>query len=190
MKRLFIAIGIRPDRVFLSLLGEFRSLLIREQIKWVGLKNIHITVKFLGETEEERIPGIIMLLNKLAGSTPDFSFCLSGLGIFGSSYNPRVIWAGISPFEELAALMNMARKEFETLGYEADRQNLVPHLTLGRIRSLKNPRGFHAALERYREISSGPMEAGDLILFESKLRQSGPEYHTLAAVPLKKNLPG
>ncbi|MFH1295953.1 MAG: RNA 2',3'-cyclic phosphodiesterase [Bacteroidota bacterium] len=189
MKRLFVAIKIDPDTDFLQTFKEFRLSLSHEKIKWVEEQNIHITVKFLGETPENRIQGITETLRGLAESTENFSFSLTGLGVFGSSYNPRVIWVGIRPYDELANLLKNARDEFELLGFAGDRQNLVPHLTLGRVKYLADVKRFQQTLNRFNEISSLPIAAEKLILVESILRSSGPEYQSLAFYPLLKSSP-
>ncbi|TSA28004.1 MAG: RNA 2',3'-cyclic phosphodiesterase [Bacteroidetes bacterium] len=181
MKRLFVAVKINPDPDFLHSFLELRHSLSHEKIRWVEERTIHITVKFLGETAESRIPEITETVRGLAESTEDFEFSLTGLGVFGSFYNPRVIWVGIHPYHCLAALLKKARAEFTLLGFADDRQNLVPHLTLGRIKYLHDKTGFRQILIRFGKISSEPLAAEKLILFESILRPSGPEYHLLSS---------
>ena len=179
MKRLFAAVRISPDENFLKSFRILRSGLRTESIKWVEEQKIHVTIKFFGETEERLIPGISESLKGISQNTPVLNFSLSGLGIFGSSYQPKVIWAGIEPYEQLSSLMKRTRKEMEKLGFESDRQNIVPHLTLGRIKFLKDKELFMKALDASRNIRTEPMMVQECILFESILRKEGPEYITL-----------
>jgi 2'-5' RNA ligase len=179
MKRLFTAIKIHPDKDFLAKFRELKHGLRSEQIKWVEEHNIHITLKFFGETSEDQIAGICSVLKKRASQTPVFEMRLTGLGIFGSSYAPKVIWAGIEPYNELSSLMRTIHADLQVLGYTPDRQNLVPHLTLGRIRTLNDKVIFNRATEQYKNIASQTMTAGEMILFESILRREGPEYIAL-----------
>lgn len=160
--------------------------LMIHKIKWVEEENLHITLKFFGETPEEKIPEISNILHSVASSSPAFTFRFEGLGIFGSSYNPKVIWAAVKPYEDLSFFIQLLKKGLVVAGFPEDRQNPVPHLTLGRVRTIKDARHFQKVLESNRTISSQPMSADTLILFESILRQSGPEYYVTESYSLKK----
>jgi 2'-5' RNA ligase len=188
MKRLFAALKINPDKDFLNQLQQLKDKFRHERIKWVEEHNIHVTLKFLGETDEKKIPDIVRILEAVAGETPDFAFSLKNLGIFGSSYDPRVIWAGIEPFEELASLMRVTREKMAAIGFEPDRQNLVPHLTLGRIKALNDKKLFQTILDQNKSISSQEMKAGSIILYESILKKEGPVYAALQTFQLRKKL--
>ena len=181
IKRLFCAVKILPDDNFLESYRDLREALANERIKWVEEQNIHITLKFFGDTEVKRIPEISHVLENAGKRIPVFSFSLKGLGIFGSSYEPRVIWVGIEPYRELAEAMKVLRDELKKIGFEPDRQNLVPHLTLGRIKFLKDKLAFRKVVDDFRNISSGEIRVDSFILFESLLKREGPEY-----IPLKK----
>ena len=186
MKRLFLAIRINPDPKFLETITRLRYSLSGEKIKWVEEKNIHITIKFLGETDERLIADIRRVSGKIAELTDDFQFQLSELGIFGSSYKPRVIWVGINPHDKLAELMKKASLEFESIGYRAGRQNLVPHLTLGRIKAIQDKILFQKAIDKFKGLSSQTLSAKCLNLYESILRPAGPEYISIESFPLNK----
>ena len=183
MKRLFAAVKIEPGELFLKSFRELRNRLGSESIKWVEENNIHITVKFFGDTDESLIPRMSGSLRKIADTGQVLNFRLSGIGIFGSSYQPRVVWTGIEPHEPLALLMKTAQLEMVPLGFEADRQNLVPHLTLGRIKYLKDKQLFQKALESFRSIHSDQLNVKECILYESILRKEGPLYITLEKFP-------
>lgn len=190
MKRLFTALKIHPDQEFLSTYREIKQQLFHEKIKWVEDQNIHITLKFFGETLEEKIPEISSVIGKRASITQSFDLRLAGLGIFGSSYAPKVIWVGIEPYAELSSLMKKIHDDLNIIGFESDRQNLVPHLTLGRIKLLRDKIIFNRTLERYGSISSALLPVSEIILFESILHREGPEYIAVNKFPLvKKNSP-
>jgi RNA 2',3'-cyclic 3'-phosphodiesterase len=183
MKRLFVAIKISPDKKFLDQLHSLISSLHNERIKWVEEHNIHVTLKFFGETEERLIPGISGALRNVASGVNPFSLCLKNLGIFGSRYDPRVVWTGIEPFGDLATLMKQIRDEMIPLGFVPDRQNLVPHLTLGRIKNILDKPGFQRTIDSFRDISSEMMRVNSFVLFESILRKEGPVYYALETFP-------
>ena len=185
MKRLFIAIKIQPDKAFLDQLLQLKQQLKHERVKWVEDQNIHITLKFLGDTEVKKIPDIERVLEQVAASHSPFAIQLVRLGIFGSRYDPRVIWAGIEPYDHLAMLMKDVHAELKTIGYESDRQNLVPHLTLGRIKEIKDKHLFQRVIEKIREISSQEMIVTECILYESILKKEGPVYLNLKTFPFQ-----
>jgi 2'-5' RNA ligase len=185
MKRLFAALKIHPDESFLSSFHNLRSSLRHEQIKWVEDKNIHITLKFFGETDERDIMRIIEVLSARAAKTPVLNISLRGLGLFGSAYNPRVVWTGAEPLAELSALMQALHADLEKAGFSSDRQNLVPHLTLGRIKSVKDKILFQKIINQFGDICSASEPVGEIILFESILKRDGPDYHIADRFPLQ-----
>jgi len=168
---------------FLKSFRELRTTLGHESIKWVEEHNIHVTIKFFGETDERQIPSISETLRQVSQNTPELKFSLSGIGIFGSKYQPRVIWSGIEPPGPLARLMKVAQLEFEKSGYTSDSQNLVPHLTLGRIKYLKDKILFQKIINKYTLITSETISVNKCILFESVLKREGPEYRVLGKFP-------
>jgi 2'-5' RNA ligase len=186
MKRLFAAIKIQPDNVFLDQFHELQNRLKHEQIKWVEEHNIHITLKFFGETEEEKFPEIVSLLELVTADINVFSFSLQKLGVFGSSYDPRVIWAGIEPYANLSFIMKMISRKLENIGYKPDRQNLVPHLTLGRIKLIKDKQMFQKIIDENNGISSQEIIVDSFILYESILKKEGPVYLALKTFLLRK----
>ena len=186
MKRLFTAIKIHPDACFIEQLGQLKAQLCHERIKWVEEHNIHITLKFFGETDEKMCPEIEKVLNLIANQHLAFDIRLEKLGIFGSRYDPKVIWAGIDPYNELVSLMQKIHKSLEPLGFMADRQNLIPHLTLGRIKELQNKMMFQKTIDRFTKISSEKMLVNDFILYQSILKTEGPIYIALNTFSLIK----
>lgn len=183
MKRLFTAIKVIPDKKFIEQLHSLETSLRYERIKWVEDHNIHITLKFFGETDEKKIPGITAVLRNVAGTIKPFPLQLKGLGIFGSSYEPRVVWTGIEPYRELVDLMKQIHAELKTIGFEPDRQNLVPHLTIGRIRELRDRQLFQQVVEENKKIISAEMTIREIFLYESILKKEGPVYLKTAEFP-------
>ena len=179
MKRLFAAIKVRPSEEFLRIYFRLIKSLSQDKIKWVDIDNIHITLKFFGETDEERIDDICDALEKGIFRHDPFKLSLRDVGIFGSSYKPRVIWFGIDKSEELQKLAGDLKYELSEIGFEADRQNFVPHLTVGRIKYIENKKYFQKVIDENKSgfIQEIPVE--EIILFESILHKTGPEYITI-----------
>ena len=185
MKRLFVAIRVYPDKNFLDRLFQLKTELSFEKIKWVEDHNIHITLKFLGDTEIKKIPDIERVLQQVASIHSPIAIQLVKLGLFGSRYDPKVIWVGIEPYDHLVMLMKDLQAELKTIGYEPDRQNIVPHLTIGRIKEIKDKQLFQRIIEKFREISSKEMIVPECILYESILKKEGPVYLILKTFPFQ-----
>ena len=156
----------------------------RERIKWVEIDKIHITLKFLGDTDENKIPDIERIFRKVTEGYSPFSIRLNTLGVFGSIDNPRVIWAGIEPSDNIVSLMNDIHAELKSTEYIGnDRQNVVPHLTIGRIIGIKDKKKFQGIMNRARKFSSQLITINECILYESILKKEGPVYLPLKAFP-------
>jgi len=101
MKRIFAAVKIEPSKQLLELYDELKSSCKFDRINWVEPHNMHITLKFFGETEESIIGNIHKNLEGIAENYEPFEITLKNIGIFGSYYKPRVIWIGIEPSDIL-----------------------------------------------------------------------------------------
>jgi|WetSurMetagenome_2_1015567.scaffolds.fasta_scaffold145555_2 RNA 2',3'-cyclic 3'-phosphodiesterase len=186
MKRLFAAIKIQPAPVFENTIKSIASELRHERIKWVELHNVHLTLKFFGETEDNRIPDIHKALSAAASMSSAFTMHINRTGIFGSRYDPRVVWFGIDPQPEMQKLAENVVIELQQAGWEPDRQNFVPHLTIGRIKEIRDKTLFQEVMARYHDAFIQDQPVNGLILFESILKREGPEYIALRKFPLIK----
>jgi 2'-5' RNA ligase len=176
MKRLFVAIKINPNKELLRVYNEIRRRCHAGKIKWVDVNLFHLTLKFLGETPEEDVNTIANVLKKVAASSPSFSFDLKGFGIFGSSYRPRIIRANVENSMQLKAFGNTVRNELEKAGFPSDRQNFVPHLTLGRIKFIQDKKMLQEIISEFQLVLFQTVRIEEFILYESILHPSGPEY--------------
>jgi 2'-5' RNA ligase len=186
MKRLFAAIKVHPTEEFLRRYWALKKLLKDEKIKWVDPENIHLTLKFFGETPEHHIPAINTALRQSTRGVSTFNLEITHTGIFGSSYKPRVIWFDISASDALDRLIGNVVKELHEIGIENDRQNFVPHLTVGRIKELHDKKHFQSTIDRYREGYIQKEEVSKFHLFESFLRPLGPKYEVIETYSLNR----
>ena len=185
MKRLFAAIKIHPDEAFMRLYYALKTGCKYDKINWVKPENIHITLKFFGETDPDLIPEINTRLNDLAQHHSAFSMVLKGTGVFGSFYKPRVLWLGIEDNPRLIELGHEILEEMDSIGFKKDRQNFVPHLSIGRIKLTDNKERFFDLVERYKKEHISNLKVDQFHLFESKLSSSGPSYSILNSFSLK-----
>jgi 2'-5' RNA ligase len=176
MKRLFAAVKVEPDEKMLDIYDQLRDGLLHEKIKWVEPHNIHLTLKFFGETPENKIDDICDVLDEIAEKHAPYEFNLKDIGIFGSSYNPRVIWFGIQDGTKTERLANGVLDAVEEIGWERDRQNFRPHVTVGRIKFIKDKRFFQQTISKFKNIALQKVPVDSFYLIESKLRPQGPVY--------------
>lgn len=185
MKRLFAAVKIHPSPEFLKTYNSLKTGLKFCRITWVKPESIHITLKFFGETEERKIPEISRVLKEVAGRHEPFACELVNTGIFGSSYSPKVIWFGIEKSEPLKELGNDVLQSVEAIGWEADRQNFVPHLTIGRIKEVPDKHLFQQVIDRHKNDWLQGFNVVEFNLYESILLREGPVYKVIESYVLR-----
>ncbi len=186
MKRLFVAVKIVPEKNFMSSLTALRQALQWEKISWVKPGNFHITLKFLGKTPEEKLPDIRKALQEAVSGFSPFSVSVAGTGIFGSSYKPRVIWFGTQENETLKQLGEAVLNALDKAGFPRDRQNFVPHLTIGRIRKMEHKKLFQEAISAHRNDFLQESFVNRIILYESLMKPGGVEYKPVMEFDLQK----
>jgi 2'-5' RNA ligase len=179
MKRLFLAIPINTENNgFAPLVNNLRNRLSHEKmINWVRPTNIHLTLKFIGETPPQDEPKIIEAVSKVVENHHSFTMDFNRTGIFGARYAPRVLWLGMQQTpDELLRLEEDVLKAFDSIGYQRDRQNFVPHLTLGRIKDLCEKQYFQKVVQAIEQKTYIHQEVNEIILFQSILRPDGAVY--------------
>lgn len=182
MQRIFIALKITADEELKRVYNELKRKLSADKIKWVPLENVHLTLKFIGEIPEENVQKMLLHLNpKLAANEIYLNF--SGIGIFGSRYNPKVIWLGMQPNRDLLELQQQLQNQLEELGFVPDRQNFVPHITLARINQLSDKNYFNEIIANYKQINCQSQTTDGYYVVESKLLPTGPQYSYLKKFP-------
>jgi 2'-5' RNA ligase len=184
MKRLFAAIKIHPSPNYLAVFNAVSSSLRHERIKWVEPQNMHLTLKFFGETDEKQIPDICKAVETTASQSKPFTLKIADTGIFGSRYDPKVIWFGIQKQTELDNLAKNLFAVLENCGWKSDRQNFVPHLTIGRIKELKDKPLFQQIISKYSTVDIQEEKVTEVTLYESILRPEGPLYVNLFSAKL------
>ncbi len=174
--RLFIAIPLHLAGIKSDLIPRFQKALPRESISWSKPENLHQTLIFLGETPENLIPQIMDIMDAVAYDFDPFMLTVEDTGIFGSSYDPKVIWAGVQPVALLTEIHNALSNALQEVGYKPDRQNFVPHLTVGRVRKKPDKKRLQTIMEKTAGVTFYTQNVDELVLFESKLAPQGAEY--------------
>lgn len=158
---------------------------LNSSIKWVDSKNLHITLKFLGETTPDKINRLAEKINNQLHSLKPIPLNLSKPGAFPSIQKPNVIWIDVLPKERLFS----AYKEIESVciseGFEADQKPFKTHITLARIKRERNPAQIKQIVSTLNNIPPAPQIGffiDHITIFQSVLTPQGPIYTALRRI--------
>jgi len=183
--RLFFALPLSPRMIDIVShhMEQFRS--SGADIKWVKPENLHVTLKFLGETPKARLVTIIEAGKRSHAGIEPFETFWSGFGAFPSLKKARVIWAGMSKGQEsLKRLALTLEQEMVHEGYPAESREFTPHLTIGRTRSPAGLEKLARLVESSRNSKIGTMQVTTFSLMKSTLTPGGPIYEELSKFSL------
>lgn len=178
MKRIFIALPFEPKPPPLPLLSQLKNAMHEHRISWVQPSHLHITLKFIGECGQDKINDIVEDM-KAFSTFAAYSASASELGLFGSRYNPKVIWLGIHDKGETTLLASTLSERLVKAGVPITSENFVPHITLGRVRKTAGNGYFIKQFEQLKKTGSYSFSADRMVLFESILKPTGPQYEIL-----------
>ena len=171
--RLFIAIEL-PSNIIDGLRN------VQEELKdksnkpsWAKPENIHLTLKFLGDIETNKIDSMVNILEGIAGKSFSFEISVKGVGTFPAAGTPRVIWVGIEENKDMLQLYNNIEEGLAALGFEKERRDFKPHLTLGRIKFLNDRAGLKRGLEKVAGLNLARFAVAGFALFKSTLTPEG-----------------
>jgi len=144
--------------------------------KWVERENLHITLRFIGEVEEEKLPQIATMLRAKLRGAPPLRLSYRGLGTFSRNGSPRVLWVGVEG-EGLRELKRRVDQALMPFGLSPEREeDYRPHITLLRIKKLRRRGKFNGIISRMKEFEFGEQEDIKVCLIESRLTPQGPVY--------------
>jgi 2'-5' RNA ligase len=182
--RTFIAIELSEEirQSLQSTILRYQGLLPSGWVKWVATKNLHLTLKFLGDTDLNLIPGIQNQMDMLVASTTRFQFVAAAAGLFPSARKPRVIWIGLDNKTDLTGLSKGLDDALEPLKIAREERPFSPHLTIGRVYQgladellLK----IGETILRNQPGEIGKVMVDHISLIKSDLLPSGPVYTVL-----------
>jgi 2'-5' RNA ligase len=178
--RCFVAIDIDNEVVKNALVEAQRTIEASgADVKSVERDNIHITLRFLGEIPEAKTARVADAVRSIEFKPIKLFF--EGIGVFPSSARPNVIWAGVTgDVPEILAVFTALEEELEDLGFESERRGFQPHLTLCRVRSLRNISVLVDVLGTLENARFGELEVRCIRLKKSVLTSRGPIYSNVA----------
>jgi 2'-5' RNA ligase len=151
-------------------------------IRWVRRENFHLTLFFLGPAvARERLREVADALGAIAATTTPFTIAARSVGAFPSPSRPQVIWVGLDG-DALVALAARVAAAVKRCGFTPERRAFTPHLTIGRIRSMRSARRLEHPLKEAANSSFGVSRVDRMILYRSETGPAGSTYHELAAL--------
>jgi 2'-5' RNA ligase len=183
--RAFISADIAPGEGLVSVLGELaRS---RADLKIVKPQLLHVTLKFLGDTDERLVDEVNSRIQSACKGIPPFKTRLQGMGAFPSLSNIRVVWVGMQDSDYLGEIAKRLDISLKDLGFERDKKGFVPHLTLARTRTPRNIANVQEILRNNATTDYGEYLIDRILLKKSVLSPSGPTYTTCSEHILTAN---
>ncbi|MCP5534038.1 MAG: RNA 2',3'-cyclic phosphodiesterase [Akkermansiaceae bacterium] len=176
-KRMFVAIEL-PEDLRNKLAATASGL---SGLKAVPAPQIHLTLCFLGNVPLENDATLRETLSAIVPT--EFPLTAQGIGTFGGSRKPMVLWAGVEdPENALPPLAAAVREAAQTAGIAIDDRPFTPHITLGRRRG-GSPAKLRIFLREHGEETFGPFTACGFTLFESVLTPDGAIHTPVLRVP-------
>ena len=132
--RLFIAINLPPNETDRLSRALYQLALYDVAVRWGDAASLHVTLKFLGEVTDSKLPSVRAALQDAIVETPPFHVAVHGLGAFPSLARPNIFWIGVAGGDELLNLQRRIDEAMAGLGFESEDRPYKPHITLGRAR--------------------------------------------------------
>jgi RNA 2',3'-cyclic 3'-phosphodiesterase len=178
--RLFVALELREDvrQAVRELIARLNPL--GKGARWVRPEGMHITLKFIGDTDAKNLDAIRAALAPIHSQQP-VEMYFRGVGFFPDGRRPRVAWCGIEASANLAKLAADIESALEPLGIERESRDFAPHLTLARFNPPSRADELVRAANELQAHEFGSARETEFHLFESILGRSGAEYKKLAS---------
>lgn len=187
-RRLFVSVDL-PDsltRPFRKVQSDFADL---DGISPTNPRQAHVTLKFIGEVDEEDVDDVKDHLETAVADTgiAPFEAAVGGLGVFPSFDYISVIWVGVpTGASRLETLHEAVETELVEEGFDPDEHDFTPHITLARM-DHAGPKERVQELVESQDPDVGEFTVDTVRLKESVLSPGGPTYETIHEVPLAEN---
>lgn len=187
--RTFIAVDLPPAVLDAldQISTQLQDKLPNTPVRWVNVEKMHLTLKFLGDVSTENIGMVERILKSEAAKRPVMEIGIGGIGAFPKTRHPRVIWIGIEAPTELFDLRRGIEDGVARLGYNYDKYEFTPHLTLGRISrkaSATDVRKVGSVLHDFQVGFLGVARIDAVHLYRSDLHPDGAKYTRLYSAAL------
>ncbi len=187
---MFIAIEVQNTKALTDLIASYSSVLADEKIRWVDPSNMHLTLAFLGDIDEQQQEEAAQLLEETSRRFKPFTIEFTGAGLFRNLRRPRVLWLGIEAGDTLYEMRSVLCQRLMEAGLLDEEKPFSPHLTLGRMKRIEDRGRLSELLSEPAGHQPPPQHVSEIILYESILREgSPPVYRRAAEAELKYHSP-
>ncbi len=173
--RAFIAVHLPQEvKTYLGQLAtDLAGQIPNRAVRWVKPERMHLTIRFIGETEKNLLPELGRALDISAAQSRPFSLHLEGFGCFPNCKRPSVLWAGVKgDVDAAASLKHAVDLALLRFGWETENRPFRPHLTIGRVKDSQK-----LAAQRWPEdVQHLAIPVTSIHLIESRLTPDGPLY--------------
>jgi 2'-5' RNA ligase len=176
----FIAIDIESFPKLLEFEREIKK--SGANVKLVEPKNIHLTLKFLGDTDESLIDDIEKIMKDSVKDTKPFEIALKGAGVFPNEKYMKVVWIGIENGEKIGEIANNIDENASKLGFLKEKRKFSAHLTIARVKNVNDKQALIDIIIKYRDVEFLKINVDSIKLKKSTLTPKGPIYNTLKEV--------
>jgi 2'-5' RNA ligase len=180
-KRIFIAIDISEQarEKLTGFTGGLKRDLAKIRVGWEKPEKIHLTLKFLGDIDEDQLSGVKEAAMKAAAGLEPFPVTIENTGCFPSPGKARILWLGVTDQTgNLRKLKEALEEKIAALGFEKETRPFAPHLTIARLREPQRSRELAEAwLQKQFEPVS--FEVSAIVIYESKLLPAGSVYSVI-----------
>ncbi len=182
--RCFIAIEL-PETAKTALFDLQRDLAkCGSDVRWVKPDNIHLTLQFLGDIEENIVESIIGSIKGTCCKHSAFKLEIAGINVFPNLRSPSVLWVGLGSHEYLSAIQMDIETKMTSLGIKPENRRFIPHLTLGRFKSSSGKNNLLDIVKLKRSAKFGLIKVNSVSLMRSNLGRTGATYSTIAKIDL------
>ncbi|WP_224333249.1 RNA 2',3'-cyclic phosphodiesterase [Haloprofundus halobius] len=179
--RLFVSIDL-PHSLSGAVAAVQDDLRDAEGLRFVDPEQAHLTLKFLGETDDDRLGEVEEALESAvdAANVEPFEATVGGLGVFPSLDYVSVVWLGIEEgSERITRLAEAVERETTAIGFDAESHEFTPHVTLARMDDALGKDIVRRAV-RETDPTVGTFRVEQIRLKESVIGPNGPEYSTVS----------
>jgi len=159
------------------------------QQKLVEAENVHISLKFLGDTPVRLTEDLLSVMKRSVEGIAPFEISFKGIGAFPYPENPRIIWIGIEAPESLATIAAKLEDGCADLGFRKEDRPFSPHLTISRVKFIRDRKGLPDLFKVYQAKDFGTVKVEAIRLKKSILARTGPTYSTVGEASLTRSLP-
>ena len=178
--RAFIAAEVGAWPELIGVVDVLRQ--IPADLKLVEPRNIHITLRFLGDIDEELIEGITTSMQRSVDGVRPFKLKLRNMGAFPNLNYIKVVWVGLENPENFVTIARRLNNELIELGFKPETRGFSPHLTLARVKTRRGKGELQKILHDYGRHDFGELDIDCITLKKSDLTSQGPIYTTVKEI--------